>query len=324
MSELAFTQTGDTFDPQSEGAVNWRPKRMKPRGAPELVYGKDGRPLVVPIDATMDELRVAVGQPGRYRLDPIDEHNRVIETLPAAYVQVVRPERNAAPVEFAPRDEPDAAVREAMRLNTDLARSVIEQLPAIMTASADLLRAADGAGLPARAPRLVDGEQDGDGDEHDGDAPAGRLNVASLLEQLAPLAPLVMAFFGGKGIDAAALVDWRKAVPSAPDATATNAKRPKKTTTPVTDPTSPALTASSMETTDVLPPIEPQTMAHFIAIQSALAPPEAALAREVAGELAPAELRAWFDELAKLSVPDAVTKIRTLIAGKGSTEGGAS
>jgi hypothetical protein len=66
-----------------------------------------------------------------------------------------------------------------------------------------------------------------------------------------------------------------------------------------------------------MPPMNPKTMAHFIAIQAALKPAEAAMAREVAGELSPTELRAWFDELQKLSVADAVTKIRALI-GKGA------
>jgi hypothetical protein len=46
-----------------------------------------------------------------------------------------------------------------------------------------------------------------------------------------------------------------------------------------------------------------------------LDPEEAALAREVAGDLPPAELRAWFDELSKLSVADAVKKIRALLKG---------
>ena len=41
-------------------------------------------------------------------------------------------------------------------------------------------------------------------------------------------------------------------------------------------------------------------------------PEEAALARQVAAELSPAELRAWFDELQQCSVPDAVAKIRAL------------
>ena len=56
---------------------------------------------------------------------------------------------------------------------------------------------------------------------------------------------------------------------------------------------------------DVIPPIDPQTMSHFIAVQSALKPEEAAVAREVASKLTAAELRGWFDELSKLSVPDA-------------------
>jgi hypothetical protein len=40
-------------------------RRMKPRGAPELVYGRDGRPLTVPIEAEIEDLREAVGAPVR-------------------------------------------------------------------------------------------------------------------------------------------------------------------------------------------------------------------------------------------------------------------
>jgi hypothetical protein len=43
----------------------------------------------------------------------------------------------------------------------------------------------------------------------------------------------------------------------------------------------------------------------------------------VAQELSPVELRGWFDKLSKLSVPEAVALIRSLIAGKGKN-GGAS
>jgi hypothetical protein len=63
-------------------------------------------------------------------------------------------------------------------------------------------------------------------------------------------------------------------------------------------------------------------MAHFIAIQSALTPAEAALARQIAGELSPTEMRAWFGELSALSVADAVAKIRTFI--EKAQAGGAS
>jgi hypothetical protein len=72
-----------------------------------------------------------------------------------------------------------------------------------------------------------------------------------------------------------------------------------------------------------LPPLDPKMMSHFIAIQSALTQQEAALARQVAAELSPAEMRMWFAELSGMSVADAVTKIRSIIAGQAKS-GGAS
>jgi len=65
-----------------------------------------------------------------------------------------------------------------------------------------------------------------------------------------------------------------------------------------------------------LPPISPTEVAHFLAIQSALDFEEATLAREVAAQLSPEELRGWLAELKRITVPDAVAKIRTLIAKK--------
>jgi hypothetical protein len=64
-------------------------------------------------------------------------------------------------------------------------------------------------------------------------------------------------------------------------------------------------------------------MAKVIAIQSALAPDEAARARQLAAELSPSELRAWFEELSVMSVPDAVAKIRALV-GASPKAGGAA
>src|SRR5262245_15232601 len=69
MSELAFNRNGEGFDVPPT-VMEWRVLRMRPRGAPELAYGRDGRPLTVPVDADIDELRDAVGTPGKYRLDP--------------------------------------------------------------------------------------------------------------------------------------------------------------------------------------------------------------------------------------------------------------
>ena len=44
MSELAFNANGESFEIPAT-VTGWRVRRMKPRGAPELVYGRDGRPL---------------------------------------------------------------------------------------------------------------------------------------------------------------------------------------------------------------------------------------------------------------------------------------
>jgi hypothetical protein len=323
MSELAFNQNGDNFEIPA-GVTGWRVRRMKPRGAPELAYGKDGRPLVIPIESDMDDLRDAVGQLGRYRLDPVNEDGKIVESVPAAYIQVVNGERNAAPGPN-PQPESESAVREAMRLNTELARSVIDQFPNMMTAAAELLRAADGAGIPARVPRIVeldesDADDDGDEDAEDGPpAPAG-FDLNALLPQLLPL---LMALFGKGGIDLSAMLDWRKAAPKAPRPQTTARTASATTGTPDSQHDAGA-SVDSASAGATLPPLDPQTMAHFIAIQSALAPDEAALAREVAGELAPAELRAWFDELSKLSVPDAVVKIRSLIGKPAAKKGDAS
>lgn len=62
--------------------------------------------------------------------------------------------------------------------------------------------------------------------------------------------------------------------------------------------------------TDVLPPLDSQTLAHFIVIQSALEPEEAKRTSELVRHLGAAELRSWFGELAKLTVPQAVQSIR--------------
>ena len=88
MSELAFNINGEAFDLPAT-ATGWRVRRMRQgRGAPEVVYGKDGIPLVVPVEAGLEELRQIVGAPGRYRLDAIDDRGKTVDELPASYVVV--------------------------------------------------------------------------------------------------------------------------------------------------------------------------------------------------------------------------------------------
>jgi len=68
--------------------------------------------------------------------------------------------------------------------------------------------------------------------------------------------------------------------------------------------------------TDVFPPLDRITIAHFMAIQSALTPEEAGFVHDIVMKLGAPELRAWFEELRKLSVPLAVKQLRVVITGK--------
>lgn len=313
MSELAFNANGDSFDVPAT-VTGWRVRRMKPRGAPELVYGRDGRPLTVPVESEIEDLREAVGAPGKYRLDPINDDGKCVDGVPPAYVQVVKAERNAAEgaIALAHPGPTDDTLREAMRLNTELAKSVIDRFPEMMSAAAELLRAADGAGLPRRTPRDIDDEDD-DADEVSA-APASP-SVEFINNLIAQIVPVIISGFAGKKMKLSSVLDWRKA--------SADGQQEKQQAAPALDVTTATEATEETAAPSALPPIDPKTMSHFIAIQSALAPNEAALARQVAAELSPAELRAWFDELSALSVQDAVAKIRSMLGATPKT-GGAS
>ncbi|MCE9574531.1 MAG: hypothetical protein K8W52_15390 [Deltaproteobacteria bacterium] len=335
MSDLAFNMNGDGFD-VPESVVAWRVRRLKPRGAPELVYGRDGRPLQVPVDADIDELREAVEQVGKYRLDPLTDDGKLATDVPAAYVQVVQP-RDAAPtvapvVVAAPvATETEGIVREAMRLNSEIAKSMIDRFPAMMEAAARLIDAADGAGISSRRPLLLaptvaqdDDDQDDDTFEDDDEdvapaIPAGGFDLNALVAQIVPI---VIAKVMNGGLDLSslgALLDWRKATPKAAASTvarpaeARRAESPRPQAEARTTP--PAANGSDgAAASTAIPTLEPAAMMHFLAIQKALSPDEAALAKEVAKAFSPAELNAWIADLSKLTVPEAVAKIRAIVA----------
>jgi len=121
---------------------------------------------------------------GRYRLDTLDEHSRPIVGAPAAYVCIhpvepapAVPGPEPAAVRNLPPPGPDFAVLEAMRVNSDLARSVINQFPQMLESAAVVLRAADAAGMPARPPRpfeLVAGDDEADEEEAEPETPPAK------------------------------------------------------------------------------------------------------------------------------------------------------
>lgn len=311
MSEIAFNINGEAFDLPAT-ATGWRVRRMKPRGAPEVVYSKDGVPLVAPIESGVEDLRQLVGAPGRYRLDAVDDNGRTVDDLPAAYVIVSA--RNepavtqpaAAPMTF---DGSAMVVAEAMRASMELAKSVVDRFGQVMEASAELLRAADGAGLPRREPRVIQEEVDDDEDDAPEAPPAPSSSPAfELLNTLvAQIVPVIVTGIASKGLPKLdGVLDWRKAAANAsqkPAAAVAETDEDADETEPSDD--QPGESAP--------PPLGPQQMAHFLAIQSALKPEEAALARQLGAELTPTEMRAWLADLSAMSVPDAVAKIRALL-----------
>ena len=323
-SELAFNLNGEPFDVPPH-AAGWRVRKMKHKGAPEVVYGRNGMPLILPIEADLDDVRQETTAPGRYRLDPVDEANRPIPEAPVGYVyvhdQTHAPHAPATTTALL-RSASDNVVIEAMRMNAEIAKSVVDRFPQMLEAASTLLRAADGAGLPARMPRpaeVTDEGVDQDDDEDEPEAaraaPAG-FDLNAIVAQLVPM--IVTSLMSGKlklpGLGE--MFDWRKAGDRAkahPTA--------KRRTEPPTEVNPAGVTAEDAANDDAvtpgvdprLPPIDPATLVHFVAIQQALKPDEAALARAVAADLGPAELRAWFEDLKKLGVPDAVAKIRAII-----------
>jgi hypothetical protein len=131
MSGLAFNINGETFEVPAN-ATGWRVRKMRAKGSPEAVYAREGQPLVLPISAEIDDLRAEVDTTGRYRLDLVDQDNKAINGAPSGYVQInietdaatsERPKVSAASL----GRQSDNVVIEAMRMNSEIAKSVIDR-----------------------------------------------------------------------------------------------------------------------------------------------------------------------------------------------------
>jgi hypothetical protein len=173
---------------------------------------------------------------------------------------------------------------------------VIDRFPEMMQAAAELLRAADGAGLPAREPRAVEDDED-DGDEAPASTSSPTFELINTL--VAQIVPVIVTSLAGKGLPKlGGVLDWRKAIPATTAAEATHA----------------AAKPAAIET----PALDAAVMAKVMQIQAALTPAEQTRARMLAAELSPTELREWFAELSALDVPAALAKIRSVIGGAAS------
>jgi hypothetical protein len=308
MSELAFNLNGERFDLPAT-AAHWRVRRMRdvPRGGPEVVFGRDGLPLIIPVDAGTDEFRRYVDEvSGKYRLDPLDDCHQPVPDAPAAYVFVAKGERNSAPaqvvIEAAKLDPRDELLREVVRTNADVTKVMAEKFAGVMEAAAVLLKAADGAGLPARpGMAIVEGEDDIEEATEQAARPA--FDLGAVLGQLVPALCLAVGSRGGDAAKAVAAVGQSMRALPAPERPESKPAAP-----PAAGKKDEASQASATPSTPV------DAMAHFLAIQGQLSFDERAFVQGVIGELSLSDLGAWREQLTSLSVDDAVALIRSEIA----------
>ncbi len=360
MYELAFNNNGERFELPST-AEFWRPRRVRDRGL-EVVYKKDGIvPLILSIDSTADEFRAQVSNaPGKYRLDALDAHHQPLDGVPAAYVVIPRGEPAAQPANEASgpaattvtAPEPGPArergmsetamlLSEVVRVNAEMTRTMAERFSSVMDAAAHLLRAADGAGLPARTPPeprnsgaptepKEDDDADHDGEEDEGDerqmvdkiANVTR-NVASAAQALSPIAMMLLGKAplrnaGARTKEARPAAQVRPGGarrPATEQSRATPIPAPAPAPEPDIDDASTNADVGRVDDDADDTTLTPEMMGHMAAIRMQLNPDEIAFLTEVYGELTPPEVARWLRELSALSVDEAIERIRAQIAG---------
>ena len=320
-----------------ENAAAWRVRRHT-GGRPRIVLGVDKQPIHVPLGYTIADLEDIL-TPGVYRLDIVDAKGEPLDFTVA--IELGQYRNAGGPIEI---DEPEASANiqpmlpatasdtrfvleanvratqmafqhnaKTLELGFRMAETLRDGVKVLAEAQADWLKGlASSKGFfrqaappllsPPEAPRNDQEEEEGEDIEPE--------QPPSLLKQFEPMIAAVVtqvitSLMTGTSSGSGGLketlkdaLDWQKAAAKG------------GTEREVID--IPSVTPTTME----LPPISPTEMAHFIAIQSALDAEEAALAREVAAQLSPQELRGWFAELKQLAVPDAVVRIRSLVAKK--------
>jgi hypothetical protein len=316
MSELAYDVNGEPISLPAS-AQFWKVRRFRNpgmRGAPEIATDRDGAPLLPPIDCSYVEFRELVdAQPGRYRLDPLDERRKVVPNVPAAYVTISEPLRNSS-LGGGAVDERDLVIRDLVRAHVEMVKTMSERFSSMMEAGASLLRAADGAGITARkppepAPEPEEEEDDEEEEDAEGDEPS---DLVQLLKEVMPMIQMYLATKLG-GVDFPGAPNVPPPNHTAPPPTVPtpppppiSAVPPPATATPASAPTSSATPARNVDMTPT-----PAQMSHITAVQAQLTPAERKIAMTVAMRMPPEARAQWFASLCSRSVDEAAALIRS-------------
>jgi len=355
MSELAFDENGQHFQVSAE-AARWRVRRFnnpgKPGGA-QVVYGDDGLPLFLDIEATPEEFREAVqGITGRYRLDAVDAHGRLINGMPPAYLMINGPTAvSGAGYGGVPYSVPPAssatehALVEIARINGEAFKSVADKFGNICDALSNVVRAVDGAGLPRRAPlgpllldQPMQDDDDDDDDERNAAAPPSPpTTIATVLAQVMHMVQAFTQMRGGDPtkvgalmspvVEATKVVEVATATVSASAGSATTEPSDESASGASDDAASsrastarmrPSRSAAGEREAPIRAPMPvaaaADPMAHFNQIMAALTPQEQARVQVVVTTLSVRDLTQWYDQLTALPISDAVARIRAELA----------
>lgn len=232
--ELAIDVNGRAFRVPPE-AAGWRARRIDGPGRPELVCDPMGRPVLLAIEASFEDLYRAAG-PGKYRLFAVDAEGCECADVPQGVTGMMQPQNRlidadgretsvgiATGASFQTRDLRDDLLIHLITNQTRQAEAVIRGFPAMMTAAAELLSAADGAKNTSRQPLLAPLPTE----EHEVELepappPESRL-PPWLRESIEAVVKTVVTQLGSKfagkltgGIPLEALFDWSKAAPKPP------------------------------------------------------------------------------------------------------------
>jgi hypothetical protein len=329
MSELAYDQNGDRILLPAQAThflVRCFP-RPGTRGAPRICLDRNGSQLKVPVEQPVSEFSEKVdGRPGRYRLDPCDEHGRIVPNVPPAYFTISDQTRNG---ESGGGDERDSVIRDLARANADMTKSISERFASVMQATADLLRVT--ASIPPRPMPVLppdpddddDDDDDDDSQEDEDDDRDERRDIAGLLAELLPTLQLWLSARAADKAAASAAATPAGPSPaapspvpppaSAPEPAAASPTPPRPSDSAATSSTSPPPASPTNEQPTRNSAITPAQIAHLTAIQARLTPQEVRVVQAAALRMTPPVRAEWLAELAARSVDDAVTLVRSML-----------
>jgi hypothetical protein len=357
MSSLAFDKQGKPFAWHKRTAKLRVRLFRNPsaRGTCCQVLDGAGTPLFVDADIEYSEFRRAVsGVPGLYRLDQCDEDGVEIEDAPPAYVSIEQLRNAGGGIETAQVGDvsPLLIIERLVALQSDVMKTMATQHAAILASSAEIMRAPYRPVplLPAADLRNADatGEHADETEDDEDEMSEERSAFAPMLSMLEPHLPQLGAFLYAK------LIEFFRQVSAAPAPTSPAVTSTPAPTTPASVSTAahvvvpPVDVAAGFEPVDIglepelfeavietgpaspsandvetpPPPFPPtaEQFAHLFAVRERLSPPEQTLVEHVIKRMPSELLMQYLGTLSAMSIDDATTFIRSLIAQARTTQ----